>query len=295
MSRFQAEATCSVGVAANLPDRRRGRRRYSGGTLLRSIFASIVGFVATTANAQYASHGIAATSPLFTGWATGVSNLTRGPQNIANSGLGLASFGTAAAAIGAPDGWLGAVSLGDGGSITVTFGKPIANAAGADFAVFENGFISGNLIYAELGFVEVSSNGKDFFRFASTSLTQTTTQTGGFGGTDPTKINNLAGQFVAFEGTPFDLDELKYVSPLLDVNDIISVRIIDVVGSLDDRYATFDSHGNKINDPWATPFASSGFDLDAVGVIHAVPETPTVLALGIGVVLIFPRRRRSRL
>jgi hypothetical protein len=41
-----------------------------------------------------------------------------------------------------------------------------------------------------------------------------------------------------------------------------------VVGSLDDRYATYDVLGNKINDPFPTPFASGGFDLDAVGVIN---------------------------
>lgn len=54
----------------------------------------------------------------------------------------------------------------------------------------------------------------------------------------------------------------------LDVNHITHVRVIDVVGSIDELYATYDSQFNKINDPWPTPFPSSGFDLDAVGVIH---------------------------
>jgi hypothetical protein len=40
-----------------------------------------------------------------------------------------------------------------------------------------------------------------------------------------------------------------------------------VVGSLQNAYATFDTAGRKINDPWPTGFPSSGFDLDAVGVI----------------------------
>jgi hypothetical protein len=40
------------------------------------------------------------------------------------------------------------------------------------------------------------------------------------------------------------------------------------LGSLDNNFAKRDSRGVKINDPWPTPFGSSGFDLDAVGVIH---------------------------
>lgn len=247
---------------------------------------------AAAAQAQFASHGISATDPSIIGWATGVSNLTRGPMNIANPGLGLASYGTSANALGVPDAWAGVVSLGDGGSITLTFDTPIANGAGSDFAVFENGFASSGLVFAELGFVEVSSNGTDFFRFASTSLTQTTNQMGAFAGLDPTKIHNLAGQFAEFEGTPFDLAELNGVSPLLDIDAVTHVRIVDTIGSLNDLYATHDSQGNKINDPWSTPFASSGFDLDAVAVIHAVPEPASLAVLSAGFTLLIRRRRR---
>ncbi len=32
-----------------------------------------------------------------------------------------------------------------------------------------------------------------------------------------------------------------------------------------------DKNNNIVNDPWSTPFPSSGFDLDAVGVINQVP------------------------
>ena len=49
------------------------------------------------------------------------------------------------------------------------------------------------------------------------------------------------------------------------------MRIVDVVGCIQDAYATLDSHGNKVNDPWSTPYASSGFDLAGVGVIHHLP------------------------
>lgn len=259
---------------------------------MRSVIVFGV-LLSASAHAQFAATGISASDPSFVGWATGVSNLTRGPMNIANPSLGLASFGSASDAIGAPTG-SSVVSLGDGGSITVTFAQPITNGAGADFAVFENGFLSSGLVFAELGFVEVSSNGTDFFRFAATSLTQTTSQIGAFGTLDPTKIHNLAGQFAANQGTPFDLNELSGVSPLLDVNAVSFVRVVDVVGSLNDAYASYDSLGNKINDPWSTPFASSGFDLDAVGVIHAVPEPASLLMLGMGAAALMRRRRMGR-
>ena len=56
------------------------------------------------------------------------------------------------------------------------------------------------------------------------------------------------------------------------MNDVIAVRITDVVGSIDPALGTKDSLGNLINDPFPTPFASSGFDLNAVGVINALPQ-----------------------
>ncbi len=40
-----------------------------------------------------------------------------------------------------------------------------------------------------------------------------------------------------------------------------------MVGSVDILYATRDSEGNIINDPWPTPFATGGFDLDAVAIL----------------------------
>ncbi|MDA3833964.1 MAG: hypothetical protein PF495_11260, partial [Spirochaetales bacterium] len=58
------------------------------------------------------------------------------------------------------------VSLGRGGSITMTFDPPVENGNGWDFAVFENAFNDYNL---ELAYVEVSSNGNDFVRFDTVS------------------------------------------------------------------------------------------------------------------------------
>jgi hypothetical protein len=231
-------------------------------------------------------------------WATGVDELVRGPSDIANTELGYASHGTGNSALGSPGGdsqddVYEVVSLGDGGWITLTFNNPIRNGEGWDFAVFENGF-SDNFL--ELAFVEVSSNGTDFFRFNSVSLTPVTTQIGGFGSLDPTNIDNLAGKYRTGWGTGFDLDELSMVSVLLDVNAITHVRIIDVVGSINPAYASYDSLGNIINDPYSTPFTTGGFDLDAIGVRYeAIPE-PAVAAFLVGSAclgFVWLRRRRA--
>jgi hypothetical protein len=55
----------------------------------------------------------------------------------------------------------------------------------------------------------------------------------------------------------------------LDINNILFIRITDVVGSVDPLTGSRDSGGRLINDPWPTPFESSGFDLDAVALLGA--------------------------
>jgi hypothetical protein len=203
--------------------------------------------------------------PNFTAWATGIT-VQRGYIKIDEPELGYVSYGNDANALGKADGSLyGVVSLGDGGDATLTFANPIANGPGYDFAVFENAFDD---TFLELAFVEVSSDGVNFFGFDSVSLTQTDTQVGGFGMLETTDLHNFAGKYRQGYGTPFDLEELADVNVLLDVNSITHVRIIDAVGCIQDEYARYDSLGNKINAPWPTPFATGGFDLDAVGVIH---------------------------
>ena len=208
-----------------------------------------------------------ADSTAFVGWATGCV-VEPGPMNIANPSAGVAGAGWPQEnAIGEPEGTYGVTCLGDGGIATLTFASPICNGEGPDFAVFENGFKSGALWFLEIAFVEVSSDGENFFRFPAVTYVQTETQLGGFATMDPAQIHNFAGKYGAFYGTPFDLDEVPD-DPLLDKNNITHVRVVDVVGCIDPQYATYDSEGHPVNDPWPTPFASSGFDLDAVGVIH---------------------------
>ncbi len=243
---------------------------------------------------QSGSTAIAANDPGFVAWASGFQNLVRGPLDIANPGGGLASFGAGSEALGPATGVSSAiVSLGDGGQITLTFAAPLLDGPGFDFAVFENGFSD---VFLELAAVEVSSNGSDFARFPAVSLTDVGTQVGSFGALDATNLDNLAGKYRGGFGTPFDLAQLAGVSPLVDVNQIGYVRIVDVVGSINPLLGTLDSLGNLINDPYPTAFSSGGFDLDGVGAIHVVPEPSTaVLALAALAVLACSRSRRRPL
>ncbi|MGQ9620718.1 MAG: T9SS type A sorting domain-containing protein [Bacteroidales bacterium] len=156
------------------------------------------------------------------------------------------------------------VSLGDSGIAVLSFAEPVKNIEGYDFAVFENSF-DGNFL--EFAFTEVSTDSIKWVRFPSKSLTQTNIQTGTFGTTNPEMVNNLAGKYRVYYGTPFDLEEIRD-SGGINISNIKYIRIIDVIGSVDDRYASRDAFGNKINDPWPTPFPQGGFDLDAVALLR---------------------------
>jgi hypothetical protein len=211
---------------------------------------------------QPGSTAIAKSSPIFIGWATGIT-VVRGPQDIINPTGPLASTGNPSDGMKGGASGSSVVSLGDGGSAVLTFDTPIADGPGFDFAVFENGFSD---TFLELAFVEVSSDGINFSRFPSHSETQTTSQIGGFGSVDCRYINNLAGKYRANFGTPFDLSEIPNV--LLDKNNITHVRIVDVIGTINPSYASYDSFGNIINELYSTPFTSGGFDLNGVGIIN---------------------------
>lgn len=188
--------------------------------------------------------------------------------NIADTSLGRVSNGNASSAIGAPN--LETLSLGDGGWAILEFPQPIVNGPGPDFAIFENGFLhptDSTLAFLELAFVEVSSDGQNFFRFPATSLIQDSIQNDSKW-IDATQVNNLAGKYIQGFGTPFDLEELKDEIGL-DVNHITHIRVIDVVGSINELIGSYDANGRIINDPYPTPFPSGGFDLNAVGVLNA--------------------------
>lgn len=228
--------------------------------LLVAQFAPPAGWEGSTA--------INADDPAFVGWVRRCQ-VERGLRRIDRPQNGYASFGVPEDVLGKADG-ASVVSLGDGGNAVCTFDSPICNGPGYDFAVFENPLKwagDTTLYFLELGFVEVSSDGVNYVRFPSVSLIPTETQVGSFECTDPRMVHNLAGKYAPLWGTPFDLAELAG-NELLDINHVTHVRIIDVVGTINPEYASYDSEGHIINDPWPTPFESSGFDLDAIGVIH---------------------------
>ena len=207
--------------------------------------------------------GIYCQDPAILGWAT-TCTIERGRQNITTPGV-FATYGTENDGIGAATEATGdVVSLGDYGIAVLTFDIPIQNGDGYDFAVFENAL---NNTFLEMAFVEVSSDGVNYFRFPCVSNSPTDVQVDNGGSVDATLINNLAGKYKAGWGTPFDLEELAGTEGL-DVNNITHIRLVDVVGCVDPRYATRDSHGHIINDPYPTPFHSSGFDLDGVAVMN---------------------------
>lgn len=237
-------------------------------TILSLLFlAATIAVNAQTYPPDFGQQGSTALEPTdsrFVAWATGIS-VERGFVNIANptlahNGSNLASYGVPENGIGIANGSI--VSLGDHGTAVLTFATPITNGPGYDFAIFENGAP----FQIELGFVEVSSDGQNFFRFPSHSLTQTDTQIGTFQTLLAVNVNNFAGKYGSY-GVPFDLSEIPDAI-LLNKENITHIKIIDVVGSIDPQYATRDSFGNVVNESWPTPFYSGGFDLDAVGVIN---------------------------
>ncbi len=235
----------------------RGLLVFFAGNLFSQTYPPQAGISGSTA--------IIKSSPLYVAWANGIT-VNRGLINksdptFAISGNNYASFGLPNNAIGFPDG--NVVSLGDEGNAILTFATPIANGNGYDFAVFENASFD----YLELAFVEVSSDGINYFRFPAHSQTQTATQVDTFATPEPTYLNNFAGKYYGDYGTPFDLSEIPD-NALLNKNNIQFVKVIDVVGSINPVFATFDSFGNAVNESFPTPFASCGFDLQAVGVIN---------------------------
>ena len=254
--------------------------------MFKALFSLLILFNASFCWAQFhPAAGVSGTSAIhkdssvFIAWASAAAVL-QGPQEIGVDTSGYASAGTFVNALGKA-GENPTVSLGDGGTATLQFPYPIRNGEGYDFAVFENSF---NGLFLELAFVEVSSDGINFFRFDASSYTDTTEELGSFGLLDAINLNNLAGKYALFYGVPFDLQELTSISEL-DVNAVTHVRVVDVIGTINPAFCSRDAAGRKVVDPFPTPFASSGFDLDAVGVIHhqgpSSVETPAESAFTI--------------
>jgi hypothetical protein len=202
--------------------------------------------------------------------------------------------------------------LGNGGSITYGFGpgQVIQNTNGtaADFIVFANPFYLGGDStedYAELSYVEVSSDGTHFATFPTLSLTPSAV--GAFGTINPVNVSGFAGVTPVYAnvttnptdpnpfdptvagGDAFDLSALDNTPNVLNgsvnLNAITEVRIVDVVSG-----TSTDSEGNIIYCP-----GTSGAVVNSIAVIDGatVPEPGTlaILASASGVLLV--RRRRG--
>jgi len=254
---------------------------------------------------------IADSDPRIQRWASSVVDYSPVPGVVDDD------FDNPSEALGPAD--AGIVSMGDldqakidngdsPGSITLGFDGPIRNRSGFDFAVFENAF-AGNLSFgteptfsfAELAYVEVSTDGQDFARFPSTStntfddpdgITDGSDETFGrdFALLDPTNIFNLAGKHLSGWGTPFDLDGLLS-NPLvadgtLDLDEVNFVRLVDVPGSGD----FLDSQGQGVVDSWVTQ-TNGGHDLDAVAVL---PEPSVFIIITASSVIIGWRGTRPQ-
>ncbi len=213
----------------------------------------------------------------FVDWAVS-GTINRGYVNISDTSivdtqtnLNTASGGNLDSCFGKPSQNMPTVSLGDSGYATLSFNLPIVNGDGNDFAVFENGFFyptnQDTLGFFELAFVEVSSNGINFVRFPSESKTQFQTQVGTYETIHKSDVYNLASACGLGYGIAFDLNDIAD-SNNIDINNITHIRVVDAIGCIQSDFCTYDSYGNKINDPWPTAFATGGFDLSGIGVIH---------------------------
>ena len=220
-------------------------------------------------------------NPLFAAWASGVATYAPAP-NVAinwqdtNKALGPVT-GNNFDIVSLGD--LNATQISNGvapGTITLTFDAPITDKEGPDFAVFENGYISWGTgyLFAELGYVEVSSDGINFARFPAAALSTNIYGGQAYGSIDTRFVNNLCGLHVNAYGhswgTPFDLSDLSAHPLVLDgtvsLTNITHVKIVDIPGN----GSFYDScvPPNPIVDAWPT-WGSGGVDLEAIGVINS--------------------------
>lgn len=223
-----------------------------------------------------------AVNPSFAGWASGIASYAP-TENV------LSTWQVTDRALGPATGnQFDVVSLGEltedelaagarPGEITLVFPMPISDKSGPDFAVFENAFVvddTDQRVFAELGYVEVSSDGVNFTRFPSACLRDDLDDTHGAGyeNIDARNIHNLCGKhangYYESWGTPFDLSELADCEDVrdgrLDLSAVTHVRILDIPGD----GSCVDASGRPIRDAWPTLY-SGGVDLDAIGVLNS--------------------------
>ncbi len=190
------------------------------------------------------------------GWATEVADVTYGED--AGFGQGLMP----GVVLGPPQGagtYMGSLdvlSLGVGGSITLSFGPDacVLDGSGDDLVVLENVFYvagDGTNRFIETARVAVSRNGTDFVEFP-------TEVDAALSPGDPNRYSGFAGVEAVLEGdTPatvggdrFDLEKVG----------LPWIRFIRITDTAEDPWDAGDEFG--------TGYGKAGFDLDAVGAIH---------------------------
>jgi hypothetical protein len=151
--------------------------------------------------------------------------------------------------LGTGRGSLDVLSLGSGGEIVLGFGdQRIVDEEGVDFVVFENPFWpngDASAVYAELGEVSVSDDGKHWETFACDTQGDGKAHFPGCAGWSPTLEYDTTAKTLDPElsgGDAFDLSDVGLASARF-------VKIRDL--------QTLEAAGK-----------SSGFDLDAVGIVH---------------------------
>jgi hypothetical protein len=171
-------------------------------------------------------------------------------------------------------------SLGIGGNLVLQLAMPARNGPGADLLVAENAFAAGDFGrgFAEVAFVEVSSNGQDFARFPA-RYAGPPVEPGAFGTAAIGDYENLAGATPVLFGSPaypaadaqdvveaggdaFDLADLagdpQVQAGRVQLGSIAFVRLVDVRSGVD-----ADATGRLIRD-----CGSGSADIDAVTAIH---------------------------
>ncbi len=192
-------------------------------------------------------------------FATGVVNYSPGTCG------GFGSGGLPGVVLGPPigggisSGSTDVVSLGGGGSITLSFApNAIIDGPGVDFIVFENPFLTNpsdpSTVFAEPGEVSVSDDGTTWTTFPCTATTYPYGACAGWHPVLSSPANGISPvDPAAAGGDPFDLKDVG-------VTHAKFVRIVDKT----DEPCDVDA-GPSAND-------KNGFDLDAISIVNA--ETP---------------------
>jgi hypothetical protein len=151
---------------------------------------------------------------------------------------------------GVERGSLDVLSLGVGGEIVLDFGeRAIVDGEGPDFVVFENAFWPGgdaSKVFAELGEVAVSDDGSTWLVFPCDTTVTAAARYPGCAGWTPTR-----------DYDPFALVPLD---PALSGGDAFDLAALGVLRARFVRVRDLSTAGSG---------STAGFDLDAIGVIHA--------------------------